>query len=174
MATWLGLPLIVGEAGTDPGSYRNHVFDSFSYGLGEIRQFMELLRDTRPAALIYWQFTEDYGLVRVRPDKSIEETGRYNLFRQLANLSLAHSQVLASSSDQEQVLVTAFAKEGGTVIQILNSGQARTLRLSGLGAARASLIRTEEESWMHDAGDIMTDAPLALPARSLSSLVLKP
>jgi len=49
----------------DPGAYKNRMYDSYAYGLREAAQFQDLLRYARPQALIYWQFTEDYGLDRL-------------------------------------------------------------------------------------------------------------
>jgi len=70
VAKWLQLPLVVGEAGSDPGFYRNEAFDSYSYGLRDAEQYQHLLRDAQPNAIIYWEYTEDYGLVRVNADKA--------------------------------------------------------------------------------------------------------
>lgn len=169
---WIGRPLIVAEAGTDPGSWRNHTFDTYAYGLGEIRQFQELLRDSRPQALIYWQFTEDYGLVHVKPDGTIEPTSRYWLMKHLTNLTPQKSQVLVARSDQPDVLVSAFRGGDALAVHILNTGPAREAGVAGLPAGHWRRVTTTEERGFAEANDgPAADGRLALPARSLTTLV---
>jgi O-glycosyl hydrolase len=169
---WIGLPLVVAEAGTDPGSYRNRTFDSYAYGLGEMRQFQELLRDSRPQALIYWEFTEDYGLVHVKPDGAIEPTGRYWLMKQLTNLTPPHSSVLASASDQPDVLVSAFGRDDALTVHILNTGPARDGVVTGLPRGPWRVVTTTEtQGWQEASGGPGEDGRLSLPARSLTTLV---
>lgn len=174
LAAWLHRPLIVGEAGTDPGSYRNRTFDSYAYGLGEMRQFQELLRELQPQALIYWQFTEDYGLVHVGPDRQIEPTGRFYLMQHFANLTPRKSSCLATASDQPDVLVSAFAKGGTLTVHILNLGAARTATIAGLPAGRwRTVTTTETTAFAETAGGTDAAGRLALPARSFTTLLLR-
>ncbi len=170
VGAWLGLPLIVAEAGTDPGSWRNRMFDSYAYGLGEMRQFQELLRDSRPSTIIFWQFTEDYGLVHIAADKTIEPTGRFWLMKHFANLTPLKSEVIASASDQPDVLVSAFARDGGMTVHILNTGAARDAALTGLPAGSWRVVTTTETSGFQEA-TVDPAQLIRLPARSLTSLV---
>lgn len=173
VARWLRLPLIVAEAGVDPGAYRNHAYDSYSYGLEEAAQFQQLLRYARPEALVYWEFTEDYGLVHVRPDKSIGETGRYWLLRQFANLTPPNAEALGCASDRSDVLVSAFSGgDGRMVVHVLNLGPSRDLVLSGLptGAVWSSETTTELEGGRKQAA-VDVAAPVHLAARSLTTFV---
>jgi hypothetical protein len=172
VAAWLGLPLVVAEAGTDPGSFRNRMFDSYSYGLGEMQQYQELLRDSRPTTLIFWQFTEDYGLARVNAaDKSVEPTGRFWLMKHFTNLTPKKSEVAVSSSDRPEVFVSTFVKGNSVVMHVLNRGPARTATLTGLPAGNwRSVTTTETESWIEAAG-VDVSKPVQLPARSLTTLV---
>jgi hypothetical protein len=173
VAAWLRRPLIVGEAGTDPGSYRNRMFDSYAYGLGEMRQYQELLRDLHPQAILFWQFTEDYGLVHVAPDGSVEPTGRFHLMKHFTNLTPFHSRVLASTSDRPDVLVSAFARDAVLTIHILNTGAARDAVLAGVPAGPWRIVATTETAGFAEGGSIelSADRPLPLPARSLTTLV---
>lgn len=171
VARWLGLPLIVGEAGVDPGAYRNRAFDSYAYGLGEMRQYQELLRDAQPAALLFWEYTEDYGLAFADADGKVAPTPRFWLMKHFATLTPRHSKGVATASDQPDVLVSAFVKDGATVVHILNTGPARGATVAGLPAGHwRSVTTTETVAWEERTGLDVT-APLALPARSFMTLV---
>ena len=173
LAGWLGLPLVVAEAGVDPGAYQNAAYDSYGYGLREARQFQELLRFARPQALIYWQFTDDYGLVRVGAGGRIEPTGRFWLMKQFVNLSPAKSRVVATASDQADVLVSAFARGDALTVHILNDGPERDASISGLPAGAWRRVTTTEDSGFSESREATGASPptLHLPARSLTSLV---
>jgi O-glycosyl hydrolase len=171
VAEWLQLPLLVGEAGTDPGSYRNHMFDSYAYGLKEAQQYHELLRDARPRTLVFWEYTEDYGVVRVNPDKTVEPTGRFFLLKQFANLSPQKSHVVASESDQKDVLVSAFAAGERVAVHVLNLGAEREITIDGLtGEGWKSFTTTETQGYVETQ---IGAAPrsLKLPARSMTTIV---
>ena len=173
VAEWLGLPLIVAEAGVDAGAYQNAAYDSYAYGLKEARQYQELLRFARPQAVIYWQFTDDYGLVRVGPNGGIEPTGRYWLMKQFVNLSPAKSRVVSSASDQADVLISAFARGDTLAVHILNAGPGRNALLSGLPAGRWRVVTTTEDAGFQEAAETTDGTPksLRLPARSLTTVV---
>jgi O-glycosyl hydrolase len=172
VAQWIGLPLLVGEAGTDPGSWRNRTFDSFAYGLGEMRQFQELLRDAAPTALIYWQFTEDYGLVRVGADQSIEPTGRFWMMKHFTDLTPPKSDAVASTSDQPDVLVSAFARGDDLSLHILNTGARREATIAGLPPGPwQTVTTTETEGFQTTASGPDASGGILLPARSLTTLV---
>jgi O-glycosyl hydrolase len=175
VAEWLHLPLLVAEAGVDPGSYRNRMYDSYDYGLKEARQFQELLRYARPQALIYWQFTDDYGLVHVGPGGAIEPTGRFWLMKQFVNLSPPKSEVVSTSSDQPDVAISAFARGGGLVVHILNIGAGRGAAISGLPAGPWRTVTTTESAGYQEGavkpGEAGGPLKLQLPARSLTTLV---
>jgi len=175
VAGWLHLPLLVAEAGVDPGAYKNATYDSFSYGLREAAQFQDLLRYARPQALIYWQFTEDYGLVHVGAANAIEPTPRYWLMKQFVNLSPAKSEVVGTSSDRPDVRLSAFARKDALVVHVLNLGPGCEASLSGLPSGPWHTVTTTESSGYQEADAKIEDgaAPLRLhlPARSLTTLV---
>jgi O-glycosyl hydrolase len=174
VAEWLNLPLLVAEAGVDPGAYKNKEFDSYSYGLREAAQFQDLLRYARPQALIYWQFTDDYGLVHVGPAGAIEPTARFWLMKQFVNLSPSKSEVVRTSSDQADVRISAFAKGEALVIHILNAGPERDAAVSGLPAGVWHTVTTTESTGYQEAQADLGAGPsgkLRLPARSLTTIV---
>jgi O-glycosyl hydrolase len=174
VAEWLNLPLLVAEAGVDPGAYKNRMYDSFSYGLKEARQFQELLRYARPQALIYWQFTEDYGLVHVGKDGAIEPTARFWLMKQFVNLTPAKSEAVATASDQADVLVSGFSKGDALVVHVLNAGADRDASISGLPHGSWRTVTTTEFAGYQEAEVKADDGngtlKLHLPARSLTTL----
>ena len=172
-ADWLRLPLLVAEAGVDPGAYYNRMFDHYDYGLAEIAQQQALLRYARPSASLFWQYTTDYGLVHVRPDGTIEPTARFWLHKHFAKLTPRHSQVLTSTSDQPDVLLSAFRRGDAMAVHVLNLGPARPATLDGLPPGAWRTVTTTETL---DAAEGKLDAlaasiTLALPARSLTTLV---
>lgn len=169
---WLNLPLVVAEAGVDPGSYRNSMFDSYAYGLREMQQYQELFRDSRPTTLIYWQYTEDYGFVRVKADKTLEPTGRFYLLKQLTSLTPKKSHVVQSHSDQPDLLVSAFEKDGTIAVHILNRGSERDVSLSGLPNGKWRTVTTTETEGLHDAAEGFSNGKVHVPARSLTTIAL--
>lgn len=175
VAEWLHLPLLVAEAGVDPGAYKNRMYDSFSYGLREAAQFQDLLRYARPQALIYWQFTEDYGLVHVGAGNAIEPTPRYWLMKQFVNLSPAKSEVVRTSSDRADVKLSAFSRKDSLAVHVLNLGPGCEATLSGLPPGPWRSVTTTESSGYQEADARLQGGAgpekLLLPARSLTTLV---
>jgi hypothetical protein len=170
---WLQLPLIVAEAGTDPGSWRNRTYDSYAYGLKEMQQYQELLRDLHPTAILYWEYTQDYGLARMTPDGSIEPTGRFWMMKHLADLSPRQSDVIVTSSDQTDTLISAFEKGSALTVHILNVGPERDASISGLPAAAWKIVTTTETAGFQSNEIAETPTKLRLPARSFVTLVRK-
>ena len=175
VAEWVRRPLLVAEAGVDPGAFQNSAYDSYAYGLTEARQFQELLRYARPQALIYWQFTDDYGLVHVGPNKVIEPTPRFWLMKQFVNLTPTKSQAVTSSSDQPDVLVSAFTRGSAVVVHVLNLGPECDAAIAGLPAGSWRTVTSTEVAGYQEAAGAASGgaAPysLHLPARSLTTLI---
>jgi O-glycosyl hydrolase len=175
VASWLHRPLLVAEAGVDPGAWHSRIFDSYAYGLREARQFQELLRDARPQALLYWQFTDDYSLVHVSADGAVEPTSRFWLMKQFTDLTPVKSELVATTSDQAGVLASAFARGDAITVHILNVGPDCTASMAGLPSGRWRFVTTTETAGYQEsvAGPGNGPAPttLHLPARSLTTLV---
>ncbi|HUG09989.1 MAG TPA: hypothetical protein VMM36_03200 [Opitutaceae bacterium] len=171
VARWLDLPLIVGEAGVDPGAYRNRTFDSYAYGLGEMRQYQELLRDAQPASLLFWEFTEDYGLAFPDADGRVVPTSRFWLMKHFTNLTPMKSEGVASSSDRPDVLVSAFVKGNAITVHILNTGPARKVTVAGLSAGGWKRVTTTETVDWEETVFAGVVPSLDVPARSFTTLV---
>ncbi|MBI5281463.1 MAG: hypothetical protein HY858_07255, partial [Candidatus Solibacter usitatus] len=112
LAEWTGLPLLVAEMGVDSAAYRSRSYDSYAYGLRELRMQQELIIHARPQSLLFWQYTEDYALAKSTPNSGgsplVEPTPRFWLMQQLANLTPMQSDSLVTASNHPNVLVTAF------------------------------------------------------------------
>jgi O-glycosyl hydrolase len=175
VAEWVRRPLLVAEAGVDPGAFQNAAYDSYAYGLTEARQFQELLRYARPQALIYWQFTDDYGLVHVGPNNAIEPTPRFWLMKQFVNLTPTKSQAVTASSDQPDVLVTAFTRGNAVVVHVLNLGPECDAAIAGLPAGTWRTVTSTEAAGYQEAAGAASSAAapysLHLLARSLTTLL---
>jgi O-glycosyl hydrolase len=171
VAEWMQRPLFVGEAGMDPGAYRNRAYDSYGYGLREMKDHFDFIRHARVQSSLYWQYTNDYSLVRVAEDGSIHPTGRFHLMRHLSNLTPTDSRVVTSGSDQADIHVIAFTASSRFVVHVLNTGPAAQAMVQGLPAAAWKRITTvdgnpfREETWAGGA------APLEIPARGMVTLV---
>jgi hypothetical protein len=181
LAERLGLPLLVAELGTDASGWRGRTYDSYWYGMGEVRMYQELLLYARPQATLYWEFTADYSLVRTSPNASggtdLQPTGRFWLTKQFTDLTPPDSEAVATSSDHPKVLFTAFRKDDRLTLHIANLGAARPAVVQGLpeAAAVAGGVRTTESAGY---AEFTPAAPQAgvlaveLPARSLVTLTV--
>jgi hypothetical protein len=172
VAEWIQQPLMVGEAGMDPGAYRNRTYDSYSYGLRELKDHFDFVRHARAQISLYWQFTNDYSLVRIGDDGTIHPTGRFHLMRHLNNLSPAPSQVVGAVSDDPAVHVITFRTPTGWVLHLLNTGPARSARLAGIpGGQPWQVTTTTEETAFTTSTWAGGQTPLTLPARSMVTLI---
>jgi hypothetical protein len=174
LAENLGVPLLVAELGTDAAAWRGRAFDSFWYGLDEVRMYQELLLYARPQAAMYWEFTADYSLL----DSQLQPTTRFWFTKHFTDLTPPQSDALTTASDQPKVLFTAFRKEGQYTLHIANFGAAREVRVDPLPAGIAALrgIRTtENESFAEFTADPPSDGTLvlALPERSLVTVIVE-
>ena len=146
LAQWLNLPLLVTEVGVDPSAYYTRAWDSYDYGLREARMTQELLTSARPQAMLFWQYTDDYALARVQTDGAVEPTARFWLMKQFADLTPPNSDALAVSSDQPNVLFTAFHGGNDYTLHILNLGAARSVELTGIPDADWRVVQTTEDA----------------------------
>jgi hypothetical protein len=171
VAEWLHLPLLVTELGVDAAAYYTRSYDSYDYGLREAQMTQELLEYAHPQGTQYWQFTNDYSLVRTGRDGTVEPTARFWLMKQFTDLTPRGSEGLASTSDEKEVLVSAFRKGDAYAVQILNLGAGRAATVQGLPAGEWHVTETTEAAQFRQAPAIRT-LTLDLPARSLVTLTL--
>lgn len=170
---WLGLPLLVTELGVDAAAYYTRAWDSFHYGLREAQMTQEILIHARPQGTQYWQFTNDYSLVRQGEGGTVEPTARFWLMKHFTDLTPQQSEALAATSDQPEVLFTAFRAGRRYALHVLNLGAARTATLEGLPEADWREVRTTETAHYQErsAGrSAQGRLSLEIPARALVSL----
>lgn len=178
LAGRLRLPLLVAELGADASAWHGRSYDSYRYGMEEIRLCQELLLHAKPRATIYWEFTADYSLVRLQ-DSEILPTGRFWLTKHLTNLTPPDSDLLSAASDHPKVLISAFSRHGAYAIHLANLSAARHASLTGLPpeiAAWRAVLTTAAEGFrdlpaLPAAGGRLS---LQLPARSLLTLFFRP
>ena len=173
VAEWLDLPLLVTELGVDAQAYHTRAWESFHYGLREAQMTQEILMHARPQATLYWQFTNDYSLVRLGKDGSVEPTPRFWLMKHFTDLTPRPSELLAVSSDQPELLATAFRAGPRYTLHVLNLGQARTLELDGLPSADwTATLTTETSSFRQSPAGPSRNGKLSLqlPSRCLLTL----
>jgi hypothetical protein len=173
LAEWLKLPLLVTEIGVDASAYHTRAWDSYDYGLKEARMIQELLAYARPQGMLFWQFTDDYALARVLSDGSVKPSARFWMIKQFADLIPSGSEALGASSDQPQVLFTAFRNGDAYSLEILNTGAARAVTVGGIPNAEWQITETTERAPYQRQPAIRSQGAaleLNVPARSLITL----
>ncbi len=176
LAEWLKLPLLVTEMGVDPAAYTTRSWESYDYGLREARMIQELLTSARPQAVLFWQYTNDYALARVRADGVVEPSARFWMMKQFADLTPANSDALSATSDQPNVLISAFRKGDDTTLHVLNLGAARSVDLAGIPDAEWHVTETAEGAQYLQRPVLRSighAATLPIPARSLVTLTAR-
>ncbi|HNY40506.1 MAG TPA: hypothetical protein PKJ41_08920 [Bryobacteraceae bacterium] len=178
LAERLQLPLLVAELGADPSAWQGRAYDSYWYGITELRLCQEVLTHARPQSAMYWEFTADYSLVQADGEE-LRPTGRFWLMRQLANLTPPMSTALEAFSDCGKVLLTAFRAGGVYAVHIANISAARNAVITGLPAGVTTwraVMTTEDAGYLELAPLAAQDGglSLSLPARSLLTLTNLP
>jgi O-glycosyl hydrolase len=172
LAEWLNLPLLVTELGVDPFAYRSGMYDSYDYGLHEVRMYQELLLHARPQGTMQWEFTADYGLVKEN-GAELTPTPRFWLVKHFTDLTLRDSDAIETASSRKDVLVTAFTKDGAYAVHIANLGTSREATIDGLPAGSWRVVSTTEAEPFRDLAPLTASGgslKLSLPARSLLTL----
>jgi O-glycosyl hydrolase len=181
LAEWLGLPLLVTELGVDASAYSGGMYDSFYYGMREVRMYQELMLYARPQGTQQWEFTADYGIARnqTRPDgtSQVVPTSRFWLVKHFTDLTPRNSDVLTTTSDNDNVLLTAFAKDGAYTLHVANLGASRQVTIEGApGVELRAIVTTESDDYKElpamraQSGVLRFEAP----ARSLLTLTTMP
>ena len=118
-------------------SLQGQMYDSFHYGMREVRMLQELLLFARPQSALLWEFTDDYSIVKTGStagEKKLVPTHRFWFVKQFSDLTPQKADALETVSDNPKVLFTAFA--GGEPGQ-----RAYTLHVANLGAERDVTLR---------------------------------
>ena len=175
LAEWLNLPLLVAELGLDAQAYRGRMYDSYYYGIQEVKMYQELLLHARPQAAIYWEYTADYSTLRLNGEQHAP-THRFWFLKHFSDLTPADAYALGTESDNPRVLFTAFEKDRQYVLHVANFGSGRTVNIAGIPESVRTLrpVRTSELDEFKELpamavadGKVQFDMPL----RSLVTLV---
>jgi O-glycosyl hydrolase len=173
LAEWLKLPLLVTELGVDSQAFATNAWDTYQYGLREAQFTQEMLLYSRPQGTQFWQYTDDYALVRVGPAGAVQPTARFWLMKHFTDLTPMKSEGLAASSDQGDVLLTAFRKGSEYALHIVNRGGAREATLSGAPEGEWQVTESTEAAQFQQNTRVRASGGtlrLKLPARSLVTL----
>jgi len=179
LARELKLPLLVAELGVDAAAWRTSAYDSYQYMMREAAMYQELLLYARVQGTMQWEFTSDYSIV-AEHDGTLEPTPRFDLVRHFCNLTPLPGTLLATTSDNPRVLITAVAGEQAALaVHIVNSGPSRPATVAGLSSLQGRLRRvlTSPEAGFVDAGLVEVTVGrvgLDLPAQSVTTLTTVP
>lgn len=145
VADSIGVPLVVGEVGSDSGAYHTpHIFPIFDYAIGDLRNYIGLLHYGRPRGVMQWEYTNDYPLVDMTGLYPVPNN-RYYYIKQIQDYS-ADSNAVAVTCDNDNVMAVAVKNNAGLAIHLANFGPSRQVVISGLptGPTYAGVIRTTE------------------------------
>lgn len=180
LADNLKLPLLVAELGVDAGAWRGRAYDNFPYALREVRMYQEIILHARPRATMQWEFTSDYGTVRVEKDGTLTPTVRFWFVKQFCNLTPPKADVLGTASDNPKVLFTAFRGERGAyTLHVANFGAEREAAIAGLPSEVSSLraVRTSESDSFKELAPVRPEGGIVkmrLARQSLLTLTTVP
>ena len=189
----LSLPLLVAEAGPDPGAYVDAKFQSFQYGMLELAHYQDLFLHASPQVVLFWEFTGDYSLLAPGPadHPGLQLTERFCFQKHWCDLTPPGSEALATTSDKAAILFTAFRFAGsgtaglsssvvsGCTLHLANTTWTRRVTIQGLPrwlktlnvvrTSRGELFKRQEPRAVLDG-----ELTLELPGQSLTSLTTLP
>ncbi len=181
LATSLNRPLIVAEAGVDPGAWKNSTFRSFDYAVREMTHYQNLFQFARPQAVLYWEYTADYSLMSADPKKpgTPVETERFALQKHWLRFIPPSSEALTTTGGIASVLLTAFRKKNADTttytFNLSNAAWGRKAKIVGIPAAIKSLnaVQTSRGILFKTLAPIVPVngiAEMELPEQSLTTL----
>ncbi|MFH1369708.1 MAG: LamG-like jellyroll fold domain-containing protein [Planctomycetota bacterium] len=155
LADSIGVPLVVGEVGSDSGAYHTPwIFPMFDYAIGDLRNYIGLLHYGRPRGVMQWEYTNDYTLVDMTTLNPVPNY-RYYYIKQIQDYS-ADSNAVAVTCDNSNVMAVAFKNNAGLTIHLTNFGPPRQAVITGLpaGITNAGVIRTTETEQFRQMDDV--------------------
>jgi O-glycosyl hydrolase len=178
LAKELQLPLIVAEAGVDADAWKGARFHQPFYGVREMTHYQELLLHARPQAILYWEYTGDYSLLR--DDDGLKLTDRLCFQKHWTAFIPPGSQALKTSSDHKSILFTAFCRNenGGNTaysLHLANRAWSRRVTVDGIPQHIKALnaVRTSREELFRKLEPLPIEngkLELELPGQSLTTL----
>ena len=110
MADEFKLPLFVSEAGSGPREWHGDTYYGPYSWVDDMVHYQELFLYVHPQMIVYWEFSDDFSLIRSdwKTPPKLTLTPRYALQEHWLKLIPKGSEGLATTSDQKRVLFTAF------------------------------------------------------------------
>jgi hypothetical protein len=177
-AAKLGVPLIDAEGGNDAqaAGYPS-IFREEWYSLDEAAEYIRIMRICQPRAILEWQLTENYSVLRTDEHGALQPTQRFYNLKQF-NLSPPGSAWIAASSSSGLVLPAACFDQGGGIctVHLVNNGADRPLTVNGLPTAitRMNVYVTDQKRGMAQLDPVMVNrgtAQFTLPGQALTTLI---
>jgi hypothetical protein len=173
----LGVPLLVGEGGTDSNSYAYpDIFLEPWYGMEEISEYVEICRICQPESILQWQLTQNYSLLTGGVDgKPLAPTERFWLLKELGSTP-AGVKAIPVACDQKEIVACAFSGDGRYWVDLVNNGASRVVAVSGLPERVTQLreVVTDGGRGMKDVGVVAVGggaAQVTLDSESFTSLM---
>lgn len=179
-ADQLGLPLVIGEIGSDP-DWRNVRLHGYDYALRELALYFEVVAACAPQQVLYWEYGASYSLLPPLPGGGwARDSARLAMQWHWVALTPPGATQVAVKADDPALRSVAYywrnsAGLPGLTLHLANFGPANTSRLTGLPAGLGSLRRytTSEEQFAQRESDwqpATAATPITLPAQSFTTL----
>jgi O-glycosyl hydrolase len=177
----LGLPLFDAEGGNDAqaSGYPN-VFREQWYALDEAAEYIRIMRICHPEAILEWQLTQDYSVLKSDAGGALEPTQRFYNLKQF-NLTPAGSAWIPVQSSSGLVLPAACLdpSSGVCTVHLVNNGASRAVTLAGLPAAitQMSVFVTDDKRGVEKLEPVPVkngSAQFTLPGQTLTTLINAP
>ncbi|MFH0938075.1 MAG: hypothetical protein V1899_02155 [Planctomycetota bacterium] len=138
LAKELKLPLLVSEVGVDPDAWNGARYQNFKYAAREMTHYQEIFLYARPQAMLYWEYTGDYALLRTGAEsQKLALTERFCMQKHWTEFIPPGSMALKTSSDQASILFTAFRSKDEPkqfALHLANQAWSRKATIEGVPA----------------------------------------
>jgi O-glycosyl hydrolase len=184
LAKRLKLPLICAEAGPDPDWNTQPFFKPDAHA-AEMTHYLEIFRHAQPQAVIYWEFSDNFPLLRRMPEsEKLAATERFGLQKHFCDLALPGGEGVETQSDNDAIVFAAFKRRGRKgaddfTLHVANTKWARRVTISGIPdrIKMLEIVRTAKgEIFKRIAPLAVIDGKLELdlPEQSLTTLTTQP
>jgi len=180
-AVKIGLPLFDAEGGNDAqaSGYPN-VFREPWYALDEAAEYIRIMRICHPEAILEWQLTQDYSVLKSDASGALEPAQRFYNLKQF-NLTPPGSAWIPVQSSSGLVLPAACldSSRGVCTVHLVNNGAGRPVTVAGLPAAitQMSVYVTDDKRGVEKLEPVAVkngSAQLTLQGQTLTTLINTP
>jgi O-glycosyl hydrolase len=166
------LPVWVLEVGADPLSWKDDSFNDTRNWLIETRRMLNLINVGRASVLIQWEWSDDFSLWQRKPGSTdpleLAPTPRWRTMRAITKYLPASAQAVAVESDNPHVTAALLesADRTNAVLHLVNTGDERTVTISGDDRFKRAIVLTEQADAQQDVASTDGKITLTLPAQS--------